>query len=405
LRRGAPALAALLLGGCYDFSPFATLDGGATPPDLAMRADLAFSLPAAPTATFNAIGNATSIAAADFDGDGKTDLAVTNFGGTCAFSVLLGNGDGTFRAAVAIGGSRSAFFLRIADFNGDQKPDVALVNGTPQSSVEVYLGLGDGNFAAPTAILPAGSGDYEVLSVGDLNGDGKPDVATSDAMGNQAIILLGKGDGTFEAPSKPVVGNHPRGVVLADLDGDGKVDLAAANVMDSNVTLLLGNGDGTVGSPAALSTGGEANPFFLTAGDVDGDGKLDLVTSNNNATGSISVLRNQGQGMFAKGVPYPTGGDYAAQATIGDVSGDGHPDVVVANFGVCCLGLQTFAPGTVSVHLGRGDGTFDAPLLLGPPPMPDNIHCAAVADLDGDKRPDVVASTRSFGTILTWRRR
>ncbi len=212
-----------------------------------------------------------SVAVADVNGDGKPDLLVTNRnnGSVGSVGVLLGNGDGTFRGAVTDGsGGYQANSVAVADVNGDGKPDLLVANLCAESTcamngtVGVLLGNGDGTFQ--TAV-PYGSGGYyaDSVAVADVNGDGKLDLLVANACasssncanGGSVGVLLGNGDGTFQAAVTYGSGGEANLVAVADVNGDGKPDLLLANI-NNTVGVLLGNGDGTFRTVVTYDTGG-----------------------------------------------------------------------------------------------------------------------------------------------------
>jgi subtilase family serine protease len=233
---------------------------------------------------------------ADFNGDGIEDLAVANSAnGNGSISILLGNGDGTFKAStVSVSAITYPADLVEADFNGDGIPDLAFAGGGGgPSSVVVLLGNGDGTFRT----LPAVSApDYlAYIAVADFNQDGKPDIFVDAAYGTET--LLGNGDGTFSAPaiSPPIIGPTPQGIAVADFNGDGKPDVALLFEDVSTVSTLLGNGDGTFGAPAGVPLPAGAEPTSIVAGDWNGDGIPDLAVVNQNLSSvtSLTSLRTQ----------------------------------------------------------------------------------------------------------------
>ena len=243
----------------------------------------------APSATPTYIENmpTAALASGDFNGDGNLDLAAVGENNGLAVVVLLGYGDGEFTPVPSspFGISSATTSIAVGDFNGDGKLDLALAGaslpGGP-AALTILLGNGDGTFTqAPGSPAPIGSGQNAMV-VGDLNGDGKLDIAVASSSDNSVRVLLGNGDGTFaQAPGSPItVGTTPYAVGLGDFTGNGKLSIAVANYGDNTLTLLLGNGDGTFtqapGSPIPLGKG----PVALAVGDFNGSGRLGLAVSN-----------------------------------------------------------------------------------------------------------------------------
>jgi hypothetical protein len=375
-----------------------------------------------PAQSYNSGGMfAFSVAAADLNGDGKIDLVVANWcytGGPCnynegddgAVGVLLGNGDGTFQPPKTyFSGGGTAYSVAVADVNGDNKPDVLVANGCAgvnncsSGTVGVLLGNGDGTFQAAQAF--AAGGFYPTaVTVGDVNGDKKPDVILS----HSAIsVLLGNGDGTFQ----PAHIYNPGGVgpgptVLGDIDGDGKVDLLVANSCDNNACnhggagVLLGNGDGTFQAAQVYASGGYGGGSIALK-DVNGDGKPDIMMTNpcisagNCGMGSVSVLLGNSSGTFQAAQSYASGGFVALGVAAIDVSGDSKLDLVISH---ACYsapyGSDCPKGGAVGVLLGNGDGTFRKATVR--PAGGYQSKSLVVADLDGDGRTDVVVVSTCF---------
>ena len=229
-----------------------------------------------------------SIVARDFNGDGNLDIATTNDeDGTV--SVLLGNGDGTFRAARAWPAGTSPSSLEMGDFNGDGKLDLVALNRTSNSgtdAVTLLLGNGDGTFRQPLTRL-TGTG-VAAVAAGDFDGDARLDLAIADPFGRVAV-LLGNGDGTFGPAFEYPVGAFAQGIVVAEFNGDGKLDIATANTIDNTVSILLGNGNGSFRAPYNVGVG--SGPVHLAAADLNGDGLLDIVADSTGGS-AVSVLIN-----------------------------------------------------------------------------------------------------------------
>jgi hypothetical protein len=306
----------------------------------------------------------TPVAVADFNGDGIPDILEL---GTATLIVLLGNGDGTFQAPISTPSGAGLSVVAAGDFAGNSKADVV---GIFNNSLYVYLSNGDGTFTAGNSYtLGSASGYTPLLTVADFNGDGDLDVAVSNFITGEQLVLLGNGNGTFQTPlttSTPSVGNFAAYAAVGDFNGDGKLDLALdvgqASSSGGEVYLLLGNGDGTFQTPIAAFLSG--NAVGMAAADVNGDGNLDLVILS--ATLLSQVYLGNGNGAFSNASNYmvglflapKTGGTVGAYGlVIADFNGDGKPDFATSN----------------TVLLGNGDGTFqgltyylnDFPMVLG----------------------------------------
>ena len=239
----------------------------------------------------------------------------------------------------------------VDDFNGDGKQDLAVLGAAGTGSVNIYLGNGDGTFAAaknyPVATSTSAS---RLLAEGDFNRDGIPDLVASNSGLNQVAILIGNGDGSFQAPTPYGVGPGPWNVAVGDINQDGFLDLAVASDGSNNISLLLGNGDGTFQAATSVQTPG-AQVGSVAIGDFNADGYPDLATTSA-PDNFIYVLINKGTSTpsFQAPVTYnmPNTGPY--YLTIGDFNRDGNLDILSANNG----------NNTVGVLLGTGTGTFGA---------------------------------------------
>jgi hypothetical protein len=286
------------------------------------------------------------IAAGDLNGDGAPDLAVPTLIGSV--SILLGDGDGSFRQSHAYPAFDGAIFdVALADLTGDDHADV-VVTDPAKEEIAVLLGVGDGTFAGGGAFkLSGGAGD---LTVADLNGDEHADVVAS---GNGLSLLFGDGRGSFGSVSRHLEDVAPLGEsVVADLDGDRKLDLALANGDSNSLMVLLGRGDGTFDPTLqykAFSKGEE-----LASGDVDGDGRLDFIMGNI-LSRTLTEFLNNGDSRF---IPRRLSLHKApTDLALVDLDGDGNADLLATS------------RDAVTVSRGAGDGTFapEHAYLAGPP--------------------------------------
>ena len=326
------------------------------------------------------------VRAIDVNGDRIPDLASANSLGR-NLSIVISNGDGTFQPAVNYAVDNMPIFATTADFNEDGEFDFLVVNQAG-NSVSLLLGNGDGTFQ-DAKNYPVGKAPFKA-EVFDVNGDSRLDVVV--ACEKNVFLLLGKGDGTFEVEDTLAPPTDPNDVILLDLNGDNRLDLVSANAeviipvpeSSNNVAVRLGNGDGTFREPATYPTG--LGCTSVTSGDLNGDGILDLISSNVWDSSDLSVLLGRGDGTFQDAVRYKAGTGTEQVAT-GDVNGDGNLDLVAANP----------RNDVVSVLLGRGDGTFESAVALPVGSFPKSV---AVGDLNKDGSLDLV-SANSQGNNLS----
>jgi len=331
--------------------------------------------------------------AADLNGDSNLDLVIATAGNQTdqpgGVEVHLANGDGTFHTTpdytFTAPANTSVSVFGMGDVNGDGKPDIVALLSTSGSggntlSLQVLFGQGNGTFTTGPVTAVA-SGFAINMLVADINGDGKADVIVNDGE-----VFLGNGDGTFRAGT-PV--NFPsfgvESVAAADFNNDSKTDLVA--IINTQVYVYLGNGDGTFQTPAT-SYSSVFSPLYVTTTDVDGDGNTDIVVAvtgggsflpNINTifgTGGLHVLMGNGDGTFRGAITYPTG---ATGYAIADVNGDGKPDIISAG------GLLTGdGHGGFTIHSGAQFPGLD----------PANAESELrLADLNGDHVLDAVLTT------------
>ena len=315
--------------------------------------------------------------AADFNGDGKLDLAIGKLTSNTV-SILLGNGDGTFGPKQDYVTGMDVREIVVGDFNRDGKLDLAVANNAA-GTVSILLGNGDGTFA-PKMDIPVGIRPRSLV-VGDFNRDGILDLAVVNHDSRTVSILLGNGDGTFSLKTEFGTDLEPYWIVTADFNRDGKLDLALVNYGSRAVSIFLGNGDGTFGPKHNFSVGPQ--PMSIATGDFNGDGKADLAVVNEGDQ-TVSVLLGVGDGTFAPQATYPTLSIAYSQG-IADFNGDGKPDIAVRDGGIL---------------LGNGDGTFAArgPVLGGA----GRKVFAMAGDFNGDGRLDVLDVDLNQNTIYVF---
>jgi hypothetical protein len=321
------------------------------------------------------------IVSADLDGDGDQDLAISTYNNATnsLVSILKGNGNGTFAAAVNYVTDTNSYGLTVADFDGDGDKDLATAN-VSSNNVNILRNNGNATFAAKVAYAT----DYypRYVMSADLDNDGDQDLVTANQNSNSISVLRGNGDATFAAKVDYAFGKRPNSIYGADFDNDGDTDIVVANNAGKNFSYFRNNGDSSFAASVNFSTNGMAYGVF--AADFNHDDNMDVVTSNLRSN-DISVFLGNGDSTFAAKTDYSVGSSpYFVFAA--DFNADGNQDVVTANAGAA----------NVSVLLGNGDGTFAAKTdyAVGSGP-----YSVVSADFDNDGDQDLATANNSSNSV------
>ena len=355
------------------------------------------------------IDGSGSILVSDIDGDGDGDVVVVNPGidpsgvnpdSGNQISILRNNGDGTFAApeslTTGVGPSVTA-----GDFDLDGDFDLVTVNRT-DNTVSLLRNDGAGNFAPPENFI---AGDRSLVNEpADLDGDGDLDLVITNTVGidlstalyfgNTISVLRNNGDGTFGTPEDLTVGNGVIDVISADLDGDGDLDLVTTDRADNTLSVLRNNGNGTFAVPDKLVVG--SNPLKVVAGDFDGDGDVDLANSNFTEA-TVSILYNNGDGTFGQTVTLETD-EFPRISPPTDLDGDGDLDLTLSH-AVFFTRTGSTTGSTISILRNNGDGSFASPESFRVGNTPAGV---AIADLDGIRYQDIVTPSFDNDSITVY---
>jgi hypothetical protein len=348
-----------------------------------------------------------ALAIGDFNSDGKPDLAVLSRD-SASVSILLGKGNGSFAPRHSFAVAKASALIAVADLNRDGKPDLVIPVDPAlgkQSAVSVLLGNGDGTFAARHNYSlghgdEAAHGEARALAIADLNGDHRLDIVTADY--DHVRVLLGRGDGSFGAPHGSLVVAYSEidSLALGDLNGDGAKDVVAgsqelANQPEGALSVLLNKGDGSFKAAVTQGTG-VLLPERLAVADVNHDGKRDLLVANYADVFdwgygqpdycAVVVYLGKGDGSFAKAAEYDSGQWSADVLKVADFNADGNADLLV-----------TTGSG-FDLLLGNGDGSFQAPVEFDSTSWGGGA-VGAVADFNGDGKPDFAVAAREGNTV------
>lgn len=303
---------------------------------------------------------------ADFNNDGKLDLAIA----AVDVYLLIGNGTGGFSVPTSIS---AGFYIKrivVADFNNDGKKDLAALGDT---EMKVLIGNGAGGFSVSTVTTLSGNPVFISITTADFNGDGKMDLATSKCVGfgsctGYLSIFIGNGVGGFSAPTDIMIGAYPQSITSADLNNDGKIDIATSN--NSSLSIALGNG---IGGFSVNNLYGAGNYGFITTGDFNSDGNIDLVLRSYFAN-VTSIALGDGSGTYSVNTNF----DYLANSessgitvVAADFNGDGKMDLATSNYSAGSVSVIlgtiqiTTSQTNVSTCFGGNNGTATATVACG----------------------------------------
>jgi hypothetical protein len=328
--------------------------------------------------TYQLPTNPFDVAAGDFNGDGKPDLAVATGGslGGGGVLILLNDGNGWFGAPTFFAAADGVSHIAVADLNGDKKLDLACADS---SGISVFIGQGDGRFRLTATNRTDAYTRW--IAVSDFNGDGAPDLATTSSETNLLSVFLSDRAEKFFPSKKFYVGALPWGIAAGDFNRDGKLDLVTANwggASTNSISLLTGLGTGDFSTPVLINLG--MSPVVVSVADLDRDGKTDLLLCDGRM---VTALLGSGTGTFRVVSQTAIVSGMAHDMEVADINGDGHPDVIAVTDG-----------NAANVLVGNGDGTFAA-ASYGVGNSPDGL---TLGDFNGDGRQDVVVAN-FFGSL------
>lgn len=332
----------------------------------------------------------------DFNRDRKPDIAYVNYGSN-SLGIMLNTGSGNFgKAAVYANVGSALTSIAATDFNGDGYLDLAFVG----RDLGVMFGKGNGTFN-PVTHIALGKKPLTVIT-GDFNNDGRADIAATNFSSNTISVVLNRGRSRFFAPINSSGGNGPAGLAAGDFTGDGKLDIAVSDMGDggtgggAGARVLVGAGNGSFTATGLLKVG--SRPGSIAAGDLNKDGKLDLVTSNGGIVGissggqdSVSVLMGVGSGTFGAATSFATGTG-PTSVVIADYNRDKRLDVLVTNYG----------SSTISVLKGNNSGNLSVVESL---PGATGNSSLAIADFNVDGKIDLVSTGFTAGTVVVYRQK
>jgi hypothetical protein len=375
----------LLAYSTANFTPtFSPTKGSITSADFSAKVDL------------NAGGSLRLVAAGDFDGDGKVDLAVANNTSNTVslYRNTTTNNTLTYADKVDVATGVGPYAIAVADLDGDSKPDLAVTNSTGNSVSVLRNTTTASALSFATKVDVATGATPQFVAVGDVDGDGKADLAIANTGAATVSVLRNVGNAgviKFATKADFTTGSSPYAVAVADVDGDSKADLTVANNGSDNISVLINKSiAGTVDYAAKVDVASNSKPYALAVGDVDGDGKLDIAVANNGSN-NISVFQNtttNTQVSFAAKVDFVTAG-LPASIAMGDLDGDGKADLAVTNLDDSKVSVfrNTNASAQVSFATKVDIATGTNPVSV------------TIADFDRDGKPDLATANFGSGTV------
>lgn len=325
------------------------------------------------------------VAIAELENNTKPDIVATDNSTVGQIFTLSGNGDGSFNPVAKYAAGANAFGLKVTDLNADGFNDVVVANFSNASGVSLLANSKTGTFPTRTPVM---SGDLPIsVDVRDINNDGNLDliVANSGSASNNLALITGKAGGTFNTPVPLTAGNIPRFVQFVDVNKDGKHDIIVANEFSANVSVLINDGAGNFAAKKDYQAG--SGPYMVQAADFTGDGNIDLLVCLNKDS-TVALLTNNGDGTFAAPKTASLGTAMSSSSTslsLGDINGDGRPDVVSA----------IYADQKIGITLNNA-GVLGQTSMLTATGFPRGI---VAGDVNGDGKIDIVSANSGDGTL------
>ena len=300
-------------------------------------------------------------------------------------ALMDGNLGVSLQAPQAYTTASNAFALAVGDLNGDGRPDLAVAYQY-NNNLNILLGNGDGSFATGYGVGSGNTGGSgfagpDSIAIGDFNSDGFLDLAQVSGDNSILRVYLNNGDATFQNEVEYTTGSTPRAVTAGDANGDGFADLVVTNANSSTVSVFLNNGDGTFGAQTTFATG--TSPQGVAIADIDADGLVDLMVMNTGSS-DVSLLRGIGDDTFQTPISFAVAGTPIAMRVL-DLDGDGLPEVATTSY----------SGSVVTVLFNGGSGTFSRSDY----PVDGNPYSLSSGDLNGDGIPDLVTSSLSNNSV------